>query len=153
MRNLLLVPSFFFVESVVERRKPLGPAARRAGWVGCNILLSAIPPEGKLHLVTDGFVHSVRSVRAQYDRTRPLSGLSAAVRGWTLDVLRVVHQLGRERFTLQDVYGFEAELQRLHPRNVNIRPKLRQQLQVLRDLGFLRFSRRGSYELSYAQQP
>ena len=52
--NLMLVPSFFFTESAIERRPPLGPSARRAGWVGCNILLCAIPIQGRLPLVERG---------------------------------------------------------------------------------------------------
>jgi type II restriction enzyme len=38
VRNLLLVPAFFFSEAVIEKRPPLSSKARRAGWVGCNIL-------------------------------------------------------------------------------------------------------------------
>ncbi len=33
VQNLLLVPRMFFTESVIEKRKPLGPNARRAGWM------------------------------------------------------------------------------------------------------------------------
>jgi type II restriction enzyme len=40
--NLLLVPSFFFTESAIQKRKPLSSSARRAGWVGCNILLGSV---------------------------------------------------------------------------------------------------------------
>lgn len=47
VQNLLLIPRMFFSESVIEKRKPLGPNARRAGWIGCNILLSEIPSDGK----------------------------------------------------------------------------------------------------------
>lgn len=38
VKNLLLVPSVFFSETIIEKRVPLGFQARRAGWVGCNIL-------------------------------------------------------------------------------------------------------------------
>jgi type II restriction enzyme len=40
-------------------------------------------------------------------------------------------------FTNQDLYAFERELETLHPGNRHIRDKIRQQLQVLRDRGFL----------------
>jgi type II restriction enzyme len=46
VQNLLLIPSFFFTLSALEKRKPLGPHARRAKWVGCSILLNAIAPMG-----------------------------------------------------------------------------------------------------------
>ena len=37
-------------------------------------------------------------------------------------------------FTNESVYGFETEFRRQYPDNLNIRPKIRQQLQVLRDM-------------------
>jgi type II restriction enzyme len=51
VENLLVIPKFFFTESMIELRKPLGPTARRAGWIGCNILLSKIPEDGKIPVV------------------------------------------------------------------------------------------------------
>lgn len=50
-------------------------------------------------------------------------------------------------FTLADVYAAEDSLAQLHPHNAHIRPKIRQQLQVLRDLGLLTFLGSGSYRL------
>ncbi len=49
--DLILVPKFFFVPQIIEKRKPLGPTARRAGWTGCNILLSGIPIQGKIDII------------------------------------------------------------------------------------------------------
>jgi type II restriction enzyme len=46
------------------------------------------------------------------------------------------------------LYAFEARLKALHPKNQNVRPKIRQQLQVLRDLGLLRFGAKGNYYLA-----
>jgi type II restriction enzyme len=50
-------------------------------------------------------------------------------------------------FTLEDVYAFEPRLRAAYPNNNNIRPKIRQQLQVLRDNGYLEFRDRGLYRL------
>ncbi|MHA2064423.1 MAG: Dam-replacing domain protein [Candidatus Thorarchaeota archaeon] len=66
-------------------------------------------------------------------------------RGWTSDVLRCVRKLGKSEFSLQEMYDFEEELRELHPKNRHIRPKIRQQLQVLRDQGVVRFIERGRY--------
>ena len=52
--NVVLVPKQFFVREIIEERKPLAPTARRAGWVGCNILLNEIPASGKIFLVRNG---------------------------------------------------------------------------------------------------
>lgn len=147
VNNLLLVPSFFFSPSSIEKRKPLSPNARRAGWVGCNILLSAIAPEGKLRLVSDGTPTEAAAVRQQYQQVRPLSQLNITSRGWTLDVLNVVSRFGSHPFKLSEVYDFEAHFAALHPDNHRIREKIRQQLQVLRDLNFLRFLGKGRYVL------
>ncbi|MDP2338357.1 MAG: hypothetical protein Q8N05_18280 [Bacteroidota bacterium] len=47
---------------------------------------------------------------------------------------------------VHEVYAQEARLAALYPGNNNVRPKIRQQLQVLRDRGWLAFGdRRGTY--------
>ena len=43
VEDMLFVPKHFFVPEVVEKRKPLAENAKRAGWIGCNILLDKIP--------------------------------------------------------------------------------------------------------------
>ena len=138
---------FFFTETVIERRKPLGPTARRAGWVGCNILLEEIPPDGKLNLVSDGLIKDVRQIRKHFDHIRGLSNLKGAVRGWTLDVLKAVRKLNKAEFTLSDIYEFEPALSAAYPDNRNVRPKIRQQLQKLRNLKLLEFVSPGRYRV------
>jgi len=147
VHKLLVIPSFFFSPAAVQKRKPLGQNARRAGWVGCNILLSEIAAEGKIFVISDGTPISPQIVRERYASIRPLASVHARNRGWTLDVLRMVRQLGRKRFSLQDVYGFEEALSTIYPSNKNVKPKIRQQLQILRDLNFICFAGRGEYEL------
>ena len=148
VRNLVLIPRVFFSESAIEKRKPLAVGARRAGWVGCNILLSQIATDGKIAMICDGSPVSEQQVRNEFSRIRKLAEVPASVRGWTLDVLRAVRRLGQSHFSLGDVYGFESELQRTHPLNRNVRPKIRQQLQVLRELGLIEFATRGTYRIS-----
>ena len=77
----------------------------------------------------------------------PLARLGVEQRGWTLDVLNVVRSLKKERFSLSDVYNLEVGLSRQHPNNRHVRDKIRQQLQVLRDLGLLQFLGAGQYNL------
>ncbi len=148
VRTVLLVPHFAFALSAVERRKPLTSTARRAGWVGCNILLEKIPVHARIPVVSEGNPHTPREVRGSYDRLRPLEKLQVEKRGWTLDVLQVVQSLGKLNLTLADVYAHADALAKLHPNNAHIRDKIRQQLQVLRDLGLLEFLGGGSYRLS-----
>ena len=54
IRNLLLVPSFAFPASAIIKRNPLSINARRAGWVGCNIVMSNIPEFGKIFYIQNG---------------------------------------------------------------------------------------------------
>ena len=147
VRNLLLIPSFFFSVAAVEQRKPLAASARRAGWVGCNILLSEIADEGKIKVVSQGVPTSQEDVRLQYQRVRPLARIRAEIRGWTIDILRMIRRLKCDEFSLKDVYGFECDLSTIYPDNRNVRAKIRQQLQVLRNLGFIAFLGGGHYRV------
>jgi type II restriction enzyme len=143
--DLLLVPKSSISPSAIQARRPLSSTARRAGWVGCNILLDLVPPEGKITLVADGKIASEHSVRESFRTVERLSSIAAPERGWTLDVLTAVRSLQVETFALQDAYSFEETLAAMHPENRHIRPKIRQQLQVLRNLGYLEFVERGLY--------
>ncbi len=145
--NLLLVPHFFLTPSAIKKRPPLAAGARRAGWVGCNISLANIPADGKIMVVTDGAVVQPTEVRKRFQSVKPVASLDVSLRGWTLDVLNIVRGLAKERFTLDEVYASAPVLAELHPENRHVRAKIRQQLQMLRDLGFLAFEGRGVYRL------
>ena len=58
-------------------------------------------------------------------------------------MLRVVQALGKKKFTTSEMYQFVPRLEQLHPNNRHVRDKIRQQLQVLRDRGFLSQVERG----------
>lgn len=145
VRDLVLIPRFVFSLSSIERRKALGPTARRKGWVGCNILLANIPPDAKIPVVSHGVPTDPEWVRKQYARLRPLENFGHEVRGWTLDVLNVVRSLKQREFSLRDVYASEERLQKLHPNNRHVHEKIRQQLQRLRDLRLIEFCGGGRY--------
>jgi type II restriction enzyme len=68
------------------------------------------------------------------------------MRGWTLDSYNQITHLPTQ-FSLQEAYTSEEQLARLHPENKHIKPKIRQQLQILRDIGLLEFKARGNYRL------
>jgi type II restriction enzyme len=148
VQNMLLIPHFFITESIIEKRKPLSPLARRAGWIGCNILLTEIPKDGKLRIVSDGIETDPTEIRKQFQLVKPFADLNVRLRGWTLDVFKIIRRLNKTEFGLPDVYKYDGELAALHPDNKNIRAKIRQQLQTLRDLNFLIFTTRGHYSLN-----
>jgi type II restriction enzyme len=147
VENVILIPHFAFPLSAIEKRKPLSETARRAGWIGCNILLHSIPSDARIKIISDGKPVTPAAVSAQYARIRPLAKLDAKQRGWTLDVLNVVSSLGKPEFNLAEIYKSAEKLAKLHPANRHVRDKIRQQLQVLRDLGILEFLRPGEYRL------
>ena len=147
--DLFVVPGHFLSPAVVERRPPLPPHAKRAGWVGSNILLGHLPEEGRVHVVKAGTSLNPLQVRDDWQRYQFLAGKKG---GWAADVLSCVRVLEREtrakEFTLQEFYArFEVELGSRHMGNVNIRPKIRQQMQVLRDGDVLLFMGGGRYRV------
>jgi len=65
--------------------------------------------------------------------------------GWRLDVFNAILKIPTNVFHLDQVYSYERQLQQLHPDNLNIKAKIRQQLQELRDLGLIEFLGGGVY--------
>ena len=147
VQNLLCIPDFAITESALEKRNPLAPTARRAGWVGCNILLDRIPVDARISIVKENRPAPPSEVRHAYNRLKPLASLKLENRGWTLDVLNAIGTLGKREFDLAEIYALEQPLRKLHPKNYHVRDKIRQQLQVLRDHGLLEFLGGGSYRL------
>jgi len=145
--NLFIVPKHFFIRGIIEERKPLAATARRASWIGSNILLSRVPESGKIRIVQNGVIRQKELVLAEWQRTLFLRSESSETRGWLLDVMKCVESLGKRDFTLEEVYAFERHLGDLYPGNQNVKPKIRQQLQYLRDRGFIEFISRGHYRL------
>jgi type II restriction enzyme len=146
--NLFVVPKHYFVPKILQKRKPLAPTARRAGWTGCNILLGQIPASGRIFLVRDHQALPKKAVLDAWKRTLFLREQPADRRGWLLDVMNCVESIGKREFQIEDVYAFEDRLSRLYPNNQNVKPKIRQQLQYLRDKGYLQFLSRGTYRLN-----
>jgi type II restriction enzyme len=145
--NLFVVPKHFFVREIIEVRKPLAATARRAGWVGCNILLNQIPESGKIFFVRDGQLRQKETVLDEWNKTLFLRNEGLEARGWLIEVMKCVEMIGKQEFQLSDVYAFEDRLSRLYPENRHVKQKIRQQLQVLRDHGYLDFVSRGYYRL------
>jgi len=146
--NFFLVPKYFFTPDIIEKRKPLSANARRAGWIGCNILIDHIPNSGKIFYVKNSQIIRKDEVLYSWQKinfVKNLSDLNA--RGWLLDIILCIEKLNKQNFTLNDLYQFENYLQYKHPYNNHIKVKIRQQLQTLRDKNFLTFESKGRYKL------
>lgn len=149
VRNFLVIPKHFFVPEIIEKRKPLAETARRAGWVGCNILLKSIPEAGKVFIVRNGIIIPQQEVTEKWQRMTFLRDQRELnTKGWLLDVIRCIEKLNKKSFNLEEIYQFERELSILHPDNNHIKDKIRQQLQILRDKNYLEFTSRGHYRLT-----
>lgn len=146
--NFLVIPKHFFIPNIIEKRKALSSTARRAGWVGCNILLQSIPQNGKIFFVKNRQLEPKESVISNWQKTlflREEKEINA--KGWLLDIMYCIEKLGNKEFTLGEIYAFENFLSKKHPDNRHIRDKIRQQLQILRDKGYLEFLNHGTYKL------
>jgi type II restriction enzyme len=107
VRNIFVVPKHFFVREIIEERKPLADTARRARWVGCNILLNRIPSSGKVFFVQNGQILPKEEVLSQWQKTLFLREEQTEARGWMIEVMKCVEQIGKKEFDLNDVYAFE----------------------------------------------
>lgn len=148
VNNFFVVPKHFFVSEIIEKRKPLSGTARRAGWVGSNILFSKIPKAGQIFYVEGGKEISKKDVLEKWQKTVFLKKVKKSdAKGWILDIMNCIDNLNKKEFSLADVYVFEDDLKVIHPENKNIKAKIRQQLQFLRDKNYLEFVGKGAYKL------
>ena len=143
--NYFTVPKHFITLNIIEKRKPLSENARRANWTGCNILYSNIPQAGIIYLVKDSSIIDPNDVRLKWERTSFLAQKKIETRGWLVEIIRIVDQIPSKTFTIQNLYAFEDMLTQKYPNNKFIREKIRQQLQVLRDRGLIKFTGKGNY--------
>jgi len=148
VRSLRAVHRSLLSGRVVVPRRPLSPSARRAGWQGCYIDLGLIPESGLVPIITGGHPQQWGSVTTGWSRYEFMIQLHPESRGWILDVLECIHRLPSSHFSVEDVCAFEQDLAARHPANQNVRPKIRQQLQVLVAKGVLRRESRGKYSLT-----
>lgn len=146
VNNLIVIPNHFFTPAIIIKRSPLKETARRAGWVGCNIRIEDVPRSGKIIVIQNGVSEDKYKVIDQFQRSLELKTEKIESRGWLLDVLRCIEQIGSDSFTLSQVYSFADTLKKRHPDNNYIKDKIRQQLQILRDKGFIKYSSRGNYQ-------
>ncbi|MBN1175410.1 hypothetical protein JXA48_02080 [Candidatus Woesearchaeota archaeon] len=145
VKSLSLIPKFFVTHSMIEKRKPLSSTARRAGWTGCNFLLDKLPLEGNIPIVINEKIQDKTKVNALWNKMFFMNSKRPSFRGWTSDVLKVVQEQDSS-FSLSDIYLYDSYFKELHPENNNIRAKIRQQLQILRDNKIIRFKGNGIYE-------
>jgi type II restriction enzyme len=146
--NFFAIPKRFFIPSIIEKRKPLAVTAKRAGWTGCNILTSSLPESGKIYYIREKQVFNIKSVKASWEKVSFLEAKKDILStSWIVDVMKCIDKIDSKEFTLKDIYMFENELKIKYPKNNHIKDKIRQQLQFLRDKGYLEFKSKGKYKI------
>ncbi len=145
--DLSVIPKQFFIPEIIKKRKPLASSAKRAGWIGCDIQIDKVPEIGKLPIIINKQPVPKNMVIDKWKKTKFLRNKKVNVRGWLFDIIKCIEQIGQEEFTLADLYKFENYLSELHPENNHIKDKIRQQLQILRNNGYLLFLGKGRYRL------
>lgn len=73
------------------------------------------------------------------------ASIKASLTGWKSEVFACLEEIPATEFTLSDVNKFIPQLQQAFPDNHNIEAKIRQQLQLLRDIGLVEFLGGGNY--------
>jgi type II restriction enzyme len=149
VHSLAAVHPVFLTTAVVKKRpKPhLRPGTGKPYWM-CDLDLTVVPPDGKVVLVDCAATRPLMQVRKEFALSKRLETVPLKERGWTSLVLSAVRGIGKQRFALSDVYAYEATMKAAYPENDNVRPKIRQQLQVLRDLKYIEFGdKRGEYKI------
>ncbi len=146
--DFIVIPKHFFIPEIIEKRKPLSANSKRAGWVGCNIVLDTIPQSGKIFYIKNRQIESKNKVLDNWHKTSFLRKTkNLDTKSWLIDIMRCIERVDKKIFSLSDIYQFENYLKKRYPNNNNIRPKIRQQLQILRDRRYLKFISRGKYSL------
>lgn len=145
VKDFFLVPKHFFVPDIIEKRKPLAKNAHRAGWIGCNILIDKIPTQGKIDIIINGVSEEITTIVNKVNKSSALEISDISARSWIIDVLNCVNKMTTNEFLLSDIYSFQKILSQNHPKNNNVQAKIRQQLQILRDRGFIEFLGHGRY--------
>lgn len=144
--NYFSIPKYFFTPEIIEKRKPLSTTARRANWVGCNIRYGNLPKTGVIYIVKERNIINPNIVFEQWKKTSFLNNQKLFNRGWTIELLGLIDDISTDTFSIQEVYKFEKTLKQKFPSNKFVKEKIRQQLQVLRDKGIIKFLGKGTYQ-------
>ena len=152
VKTLFIVPGHFFTPALIQERPPLPPTARRAGWIGSNILLGSLPDEARVAVVADGVPRDAVDVRNDWARFQFLRDDPLARGGWGAAVLICVRHVVRSTDSkIFTTAGFLCDLRgrtRCYPDNSTRARQDSATVQVLRDGGVLRFvDNRGTYQV------
>ncbi len=147
VEDFFVVPKYFFVPEIIEKRAKW--LKNRPNYYMCSILFWKIPNSWKIYYIEDWKEISKEKILEKWQKTAFLKEIKQIKsKWWILDIMNIVESLNKQKFSLNEVYAFEKDLEKLHPENKNIKAKIRQQLQFLRDKWYLKFlEKRGNYKV------
>lgn len=76
----------------------------------------------------------------------PTQIIKNSLTGWKKEVFNCLVQIPEQKFNLNRAYAFKNDLKQKYPSNNNVKDKIRQILQDLRDLGLIEFLGNGEYK-------
>ncbi|MCD8326642.1 MAG: restriction endonuclease [Lachnospiraceae bacterium] len=145
VKNIVMVPKYFIMPEVIEKREPLSDKAKQARWSGCNISFNQIPADGKILIVKDGEAQPMDKVISQVEKTEFIGQYNLSERSWVLDVLRCVDKMGERDFAAEDVYQFEEAFSQKHSDDQHAKDRIERLLQILNENGMIEFCGDGCY--------
>jgi len=147
VKNFVVIPKHFFTPEIIIPRKKGLP--NRPNYTMCSIDLVNVPQSGKIFYIKNGRVEKKETVLYNWQKTLFLRETKKTeLREWILDIMKCIDRLQKPKFTLEEMYSFEGILAEKYKNNNHIKDKIRQQLQFLRDKGFVKFLGNGRYELT-----
>ncbi len=145
--NFAVIPKHFFVPEIIKKRNR--GIRNRPNYIMCSIDLTGIPKSGKIFYIKNKKIENKDKVLENWQKTLFLrESKKAELKGWILDIMNCIDKLGKNEFTLDEMYSFENLLHHRYTGNEHIKDKIRQQLQFLRDKNYLEFLGNGRYRLA-----
>ncbi len=107
-----------------------------------KIILSKIPKSESIKLPK----FELETPEEKYDIIAlPEKSITSSLSGWKLEVFNCLLKIPNSDFELTDLDKFIPMLKQRYPENNNIKAKIRQQLQYLRDIGLVEFNGNATY--------
>ncbi len=150
INNFLVVPKYFFIPGIIQKRNISRVKQKNWKvrlWTWWNILFHKIPESWKIHYIREWSYKTRTEILNEWNRVRFLEKEKQESKWWIFDMMKCIEKLNKENFSLEEMYSFENELRKIYPQNNNIKPKIRQQLQFLRDRNYLEFLWWGKYKV------
>jgi len=142
IKNLFLIPRYFFCVDTIQKRQPLTSLTRRQGWVGCDILFQRIPTEGFIYIVENMTEHTIEEILEKRGRTNFMRSYKPRAREWIIDLLNLIQD---REFTLEEMCSYAPIMEIRYAGINNAEDRIRKVLQILRRNEIIAYAGNGKY--------